>query len=300
MTWGAPHTPEAASQQAGRGRKHPHLLLRRAQGRLPDGQKPGEGTVKRSFVCDAYRRLHPRLPGALLVSVIHCAPIYAIAWWSSAIDDLSAGISISLLVTMLPVAELLSEPRPLKARGEQFWLAVFFALALLLVASHEFKWHGLTNNMAVLVLLLPYGWLVWHLMRRNWLLLTGLLLALALMMIYWAAALAGDDSWFDLLLLPLPAVMLGGVIWAPLARPIFECAGRRKDYPLSGPGMQALAMATLFLPVIVVAVAVPGILSLSPAWSAVSLTIVGVLLSSVVAEPLRRFLLRWGKLEPNS
>ena len=35
------------------------------------------------------------------------------------------------------------------------------------------------------------------------------------------------------------------------------------------------------------AVAVPGTLDLSPAWSAVSLTIVGVLLSSVVSEPLR-------------
>ena len=59
-------------------------------------------------------------------------------------------------------------------------------------------------------------------------------------------------------------------------------------------------MAILFLPVIVVAVAVPGMLDLSPAWSAVSLTIVGVLLSSVVAEPLRRFLLRWGDLVPDS
>ena len=64
--------------------------------------------------------------------------------------------------------------------------------------------------------------------------------------------------------------------------------------------MQALAMAILFLPVIVVAVAVPGMLDLSPAWSAVSLTIVGVLLSSVVSEPLRRFLLEWGDLAPDS
>ena len=64
--------------------------------------------------------------------------------------------------------------------------------------------------------------------------------------------------------------------------------------------MQALAMAILFLPVIVVAVAVPGMLDLSPAWSAVSLTIVGVLLSSVVSDPLRRFLLEWGDLVPDS
>ena len=59
-------------------------------------------------------------------------------------------------------------------------------------------------------------------------------------------------------------------------------------------------MATLFFPVILVAVVVPGMLELSPIWSAVSLTIVGVLLSAVVSDPLRRFLVEWGKLAPNS
>ena len=54
-------------------------------------------------------------------------------------------------------------------------------------------------------------------------------------------------------------------------------------------------MATLFFPVILVAVVVPWMLELSSIWSAVSLTIVGVLLSAVVSDPLRRFLLEWGK-----
>ena len=254
--------------------------------------------MKLIFVRKAYKEFRPRLPGVFLVSVIHCVPIYAITWYFSLIDDLSARISISMLVTMLPVAELLSKPRPLKSRGEQFWLAVFFGLALLLAASHEFKWQGLVSNTAVSLLTLPYVWLVWKLMRHSWLLLTGLMLALVLMMIYWTAALAGDDSWFDLLLLPLPVVILGGIIWAPVARQIWDTAGRRKDCPLGGPGMQALAMGILFLPVIVVAVAVPGMLDLSPAWSAVSLTIAGVLLSVVVSEPLRRFLLERGNLAP--
>ena len=108
--------------------------------------------------------------------------------------------------------------------------------------------------------MLPYCWLVWRLMRRSWLLLTALMLALALTMIYWTAALAGYDSWFDLLLVPLPVVILGGIIWTPVARQILNSARQRKDCPMSGPGMQALAMAVLFLPVIVVAVAVPVML----------------------------------------
>ena len=58
-------------------------------------------------------------------------------------------------------------------------------------------------------------------------------------------------------------------------------------------------MAILFFPVILVAVVVPLMLELSPIWSAVSLTIVGVLLSAVVSDPLRRFLLEWGELAPS-
>ncbi|MCY4623601.1 MAG: hypothetical protein OXC99_01125 [Chloroflexi bacterium] len=117
--------------------------------------------MKLKFVRGAYEEFRPRLPGVLLVTLIHCVPIYAFTWYFSLIDDLSARISLSLLVTMLPVLELLSEPRPLKSRGEQFWLALFFALALLLVASTEFNWQGLAGNAAILVLVLPYVWIVW-------------------------------------------------------------------------------------------------------------------------------------------
>ena len=152
--------------------------------------------MKFTFVSKANRHIRPRLSGVILVTLIHCVPIYAFTWYFSLIEDMSARISISLLVTMLPVTELLSEPRPLKSRGEQFWLAVFFGLALLLVASHEFKWHGLAGNTAVSLLVLPYAWLVWKLMRHSWLLLSALMLAVALMMVYWTAALAGDDRWF--------------------------------------------------------------------------------------------------------
>ncbi|MDE2838713.1 MAG: hypothetical protein OXL97_14595 [Chloroflexota bacterium] len=256
--------------------------------------------MKLAIVRETYKTVRPRLPGAFLVSVIHCVPIYVFTWCFSVIDDLSARVSISLLVAMLPVEELLSEPRPWKKRGEQYGISAFFVLALLLAAADEFDWHGLAINVVVAMLILPYGWLVWKLMRGSGLLLMALVLAIALTMVYWTAALAGDESWFELLLLPVPVVIFGGIIWAPLARKILDVAGRRKDCPLSGPGMQALTMATLFLPVIIVAVAVPGMLDLSPAWSAVSLTIVGVLLSSLVASPLRVFLLRWGKLEPAS
>ena len=55
-------------------------------------------------------------------------------------------------------------------------------------------------------------------------------------------------------------------------------------------------MSWLFIPTIVVAIFVPGMLGLPEIWTAVSLTLTGFILSTVVSEPLRRFLLRWGNL----
>ena len=82
-------------------------------------------------------------------------PVYALTWCFSVIDDLAARISISLLVTMLTLAEFLYEPRPLKSRGEEFRLALFYLLALLLVASHEFDWHGLAGKRGYVAVYAP-------------------------------------------------------------------------------------------------------------------------------------------------
>ncbi len=59
-------------------------------------------------------------------------------------------------------------------------------------------------------------------------------------------------------------------------------------------------MAILFFPVFLVAIAVPDMLELGPTWSTVSLAILGVLLSAVISDPLRRFLLDVGELSPSS
>ena len=123
-------------------------------------------------------------------------------------------------------------------------------------------------------------------------------ISLAVLMIYWTAALIETESQLELLLLPLPTVIVGGVVWTPAAWLTLGIAERQKGCKIGGPGTQALAMATLFLPVILATVAVPSMLGLDQAWSAVSLTLAGVLLSAVVAEPFRRFLLEWGNLTP--
>ena len=255
--------------------------------------------MKLSLLEKGYKHTQPRLTGIFLVSIVFCVPIYFLTWYLDLTDDLSARILISALVATMPVAELLSEPRSWKSRAELIWFALFIVPVSMLVTGHKFNLSVLATNAAMAVAVLPWCWLVWRLMGRSWLLVTGLGLALVVMMTYWIVALRETGGPPEILLLPLPTVLLGGIFWAPAARLTFHFARRWKDRPMGGPGMQALAMVILFFPVILVAVVVPGMLELNPIWSAVSLTIVGVLLSAVISEPLRRFLLVWGKLSPN-
>lgn len=179
-------------------------------------------------------------------------------------------------------------------------MALFIAPLFLFATGHKFDLRALASNAAILVAGLPWCCLIWLLIGRSPLLLSGLIVALAAMLVYWGGALSEVGDTLEVLLLPLPTILLGGVFWAPAARLTWHFAMRWKDRPMRGPGMQALAMVMLFFPVILVALIVPWMLELEPIWSAVSLTVVGVLLSAVVSEPLRRFLLVWGKLSPKS
>ena len=58
-------------------------------------------------------------------------------------------------------------------------------------------------------------------------------------------------------------------------------------------------MLVLFIPLIVLVVITIRELTDDGIWLAVSVTIVGVFLSSIVSVPLRQFLLDLGKLAPN-
>ena len=227
-------------------------------------------------------------------------PVFALVWYFELVDDIYARLLMSALVTVMPVASLFSKPkhglRIWRWPGEYFGSALFLWLATSLAAANKFGLVGLGLQFALKIAILPWCWVIWLLLRRNWWLLTGLALAFAVFMIYWVAALVKFGEPWGLVLLPLATVAFGGVAWAPLAALVLNTARRRKHRRVSGPATQAAAMITLFLPVVLVAAAIPGTLQLGQVWSAVSLTIVGVLLSAVVSEPLRRFLVEWGDL----
>ena len=253
-----------------------------------------------TLVRKAYDFIRPRITLLFLLTAFFCMVGIALIWVFGLFDDLSIRILMSVIVAMMPALEFLDSSKTWQSREEWAWFMPLLGLTLLIAAGDKFDWPGVAMlNAAMLFLALPYGWLVWKLMRRNWMLLSVLILALAVMMIYWAVALAVNDDPLDVLLLPIPVVIICGIPWTPLARWIFDTARRWKNRRVGGPGMQALAMVILVLPVAIVAAVVPGMLELSQTWSAISLTLIGVLLSAVVANPLRRFLLEWGNLTPD-
>ena len=227
-----------------------------------------------------------------------CVPVYAMAWFLDVFGHIAYNITVTILVTALPVIELKTPPEPLTIKNPYCWLAAFSVIALILFIGDEFNSQLITFNVTLFVLAIPYGLVYVLVVRSEWLVSVGLVLALLAAMIYWTAGLAMNNASFDLLLLPLPIILAGGVLWAPVASWTLKSARRHKNRRISGPGMQVLTMTVLFFPVTLVAVALPKDFGLSATWSNVSLALIGIFLSGVISEPLRRMLIEWGKLAP--
>ena len=228
-----------------------------------------------------------------------CIPVYAMAWWLNIHNNLAANIAATGVVTAMPVAELFAVPSSLRSNKHLLWMAAFALVALAVFISDEREWRIVSTNGAVILVSSLAYFAIWLWIRNNWFLMSGLILALVAMTIYWAAFWVQNSGPLELVTLPLLLISVGGVSWAPPAMLVLEIARLRKNGKISGPGWQAFAMATLFLPVIMVTITIPPMLGLGDIWSAASLTIVSIMLGSVISAPLRCLFVEWGNLSPN-
>ena len=204
-----------------------------------------------STIRNFFAEVGSRLPDTLAVMIAYWLPVFAFVWYSGLVDDIYARLWISALVTVMPVAALFSKPkyglRIWRWPGEDLGIALFLWLATLLAAVNRFGIVGLELQLSLIIVVLPWCWFIWLMLRRNRLLLTGLVSAFAAFMIYWVAALVKFGAPWELGLLPLVMVTFGGLAWAPLAGPGSEYgqttqapqsqrsgnAGGRNDHPVS-------------------------------------------------------------------
>ena len=186
-----------------------------------------------------------------------------------------------------------------KSKWDLLWVLPFLGLGLLIWAGQVFEWGHWTHNAGWLMIALPYLYLTWLQTDRTLIFSLAFILALGVGMFFWLLAWSDAERLPSLVLLPLPVAAFFGALWAPAALRIFIKAKQEKNSKVAGPGWQAFAMFILFLPAIILAISMPKVLGLDTYWLAVSLTLVGVLISAVISEPLRRFMLEWAGLEPD-
>ena len=229
----------------------------------------------------------------LLFSI--CA--YVTIWISCAFGAIWSSILVTVAVSALPVVHFFGPPPEWRHRGELLW-AVPFAVAVAFTVVAESTDAGFwAVNGALLVIALPIWWIFWRLSDRQWFLATGLMIGGAIWMVYWIfSPLWRENDSSTLLLVPLPFVGLAGIGWLVFAYYSLRKARLWKDHCVRGPAWRLVALCLWFAPAAGAGSVGPFLLDLDAVWSAVSLTIVGIVLGTVVSDPLRYLLLKGSSL----
>ena len=226
----------------------------------------------------------------------------ALMWFPDLIDGTSTRVLLMLLYAVIPLSALFDTSDDRAERRQFIWWNLGFVLlilGLLLIAmSDRFNWPLLGMNVLFVMISAPFL-LVFAILIRGTP-LTGVALVPSTIVAVVYLTIPGDSSAIriELLLIPLPIVLIGSVVWSYVARLLLNQARKRRQVPIWGPASESLSMLFLFLPLVLFAIMMPRALTDDQIWLAASVTIIGVLLGSVVSTPLRQFLLDLGQLRP--
>ena len=112
-----------------------------------------------------------------------------------------------------------------------------------------------------------------------------------------AVAFALGNRFYDMLVL-LFGILLVSIPWAVAGYLLLHFAERWRRHPVRCPGMECLTMIILFAPMIWLVISATKALTDDDIWLALSITIEGVLISSIVSTPFRKLLLALGDFQP--
>ena len=176
---------------------------------------------------------------------------------------------------------------------------VFVNLAFLLIAISDRLDQPLLGLNVFLVLmsalsLLIFGNLTWRTPLLGVALVPSAIIVEAVLVV----PVSSDGLRLEYLLIPLPTVLMGTIIWTLVARLLLTHARQRRQTITWGPAMEGASMLFMFLPLISLAIVIPIVVTDDRTWLTISVAIIGVSFGSVVSTPLRQFLLDLGQLPP--
>ena len=174
------------------------------------------------------------------------------------------------------------------------WLLVMLVVLVLFfgVAYGDRRgWDWMVVNFALVAVALPPLVFVLRLVIRHQIVLVGAVVPFVLAVVLGWYFVVPDDKEWDWLILPL-VVLVGPLCgWALFLVCVIRLAGWCRGRPTWGPLTEASLMLVVFAPLVAFSVLVPVWFGWSERWLAVSVLLVGLLLSNVVGVPLRQLML---------
>lgn len=177
------------------------------------------------------------------------------------------------------------------------WIYINLGAALMTVItvvalySMRYEWSALGTHSAVLWFTIPPLFVLGFIVRRQRIVGVALVPAMLVVMASWTWSLLRVRSDLDPLLLPLLVTSICGVAWGLLALVFLNYAERWRDLAIRGPLMELVSFTFLFVPLMYFTIEAVRILPNKDMWLPVTVTVIGVLLSTIVSKPLRRFLM---------
>ena len=246
-------------------------------------------------------RIRPRFSGDFWTVFVGWLLLTVFVWYIDLIDDLYAKTILTLLCSALPLLALFSEPSEYTSQRRWFsWTwrveTAFFLFAVLVGISDKWNLQALGVAVTMIGVSSPLLAICLYLSLKKRLLGFALAPSIIAAMLH-AVAFAPGDRFHGMLVL-LFGILLISIPWAVAGYFLLQFTERWRQHPVRGPGMECLTMIILFAPTIWLAISATRAITDDDIWLALSLTIVGVLISSIVSTPFRRLLLALGNLQP--
>ncbi len=249
----------------------------------------------------SWTELRQRTGTTFWVSTLGFLLFTAFIWCYGPIGGVWNKALLNLIYTAVPLSTLLEQEDARASRRLDWWhfLLVLVNLAFFLIAISDRLDRPLLGLNVFLILMSALSLLVFgNLVRRTPLLGVAQVPSAIIVEVFLVVAESPGGIRLEYLLIPLPTLLIGSAIWMFVAQFLLTKARQRRQTAIWGPAMESTTMIFMFLPLTLLAIAVPIVVTDDRTWLAVSLTIIGVSLGSVVSTPLRQFLLDLGQLPP--